>query len=151
MGLPPSETSDDLAAWRPSAVPCVWGACPCWCWGLLVTAVELGGDTGADPACGVPPCPPPCPIVIDRALTSRDPQVRSSDSGDTCDSQEAWEVTSQELGEAERGMLALLEGSQRAGSEWRRGLCVCVCVCVSFSLSFKTFEDKCFIRCLKGS
>ena len=65
-------------------------------------------------------------------------------------------MTSQELGEAERGMLTLLlDSSQRAGSDWRRGLCVCVfvcvCVCVSFSLSFKTFEDKCFIHCLKGS
>ena len=132
----------------------VSGACGAGTWWLVLGAPgycsgSLGegtqGHSGGldDPACGVPCCPPQCPIGMNRALTSWGPQVRSSDPGDTGDSQEAWEVTGRELGEAGRGMLALLQSPEQAGNEWRRALCVCV----SFFLSFKTFEDKCFIHC----
>ena len=117
--------------------PCpVSGACGAGTWRLVLGAPgycsgSLGegtqGHSGGlgDPACGVPRCPPPCPIGMNRALTSWDPQVRSSDPGDISDSQEAWEVPGREPGEAGEGCSLYWRVLSGQGMK-RGGACVCV-------------------------
>lgn len=77
MGLPPSGTDDDLAAWRPSVVPCVWSlpglALGSWCWGLPVIAVGVWGSGPRGTVAvwmtqhvGCPAAHSLCPIGINR-------------------------------------------------------------------------------------